>query len=167
MLTKKSFKITPENYYLDVADCPLKNWRECYEKGYHSIRKHSTYGNEKSDYDAYDILYRSFVERIGQQEEFETYLNNMSSYILAVAKYLDSEKNIDGVKIRDRSKRDRIHLLKSKLERFEKSGDNKGVSIAKMLNRMSKMQGVYLKESDFTVLSYFELIKDYNQWVKS
>jgi hypothetical protein len=36
-----------------------------------------------------------------------------------------------------------------------------------MLNKLSKMQGVYLKEEEVMVDRYFEMIKDYKAWVKN
>ena len=164
-ITKKGYKITPETYYLDVDECPLKTWRKCYEDGYSSIRKDSKYGDEKSDYEAYDKLYKTFVERIGHDKDFQSYLENIKAYNLALIDYIKSQRTVDGAVIHDRKKRNKINVLKAKLERFEKDGDDT-VSIAKTLNRLSKMQGVTIKESDLTVLRYFELIKDFKQWQK-
>ena len=150
---------------MDVADCPLTAWRKCYEVGYSAIRIDKDKGDENTDYDAYDILYKSFVHRIGQDPEFVSYLETMRAYNLAVVSYATSRKNINGVEVHDRSKLNRIHILKAKLTKFEKDGD--GGSIAKVLNRVSKMQGHAVKEGDLTVLAYFELIKEFKQWQKA
>lgn len=150
---------------MDVDVCPLIAWRKCYEDGYSSIRKSKDQGDEQTDYEAFDILYRTFVTRIGHEPEFESYLETMKAYNLACAAYVKSKRKVNGVEIHDRSKLNRIHVLKAKLEKFEKDGDST-VSVQKVLNRLTRMQGVVQKESDLTVLAYFEMIKDYKQWQK-
>jgi hypothetical protein len=160
------YKITSETYYLDVDSCPLTVWRKCFENGYSAIRKDKNYGDEESDYEAYNRLYVTFGERIGVGEEFQSYIDNMKAFVLASADYVKSRKTIDGVEIHDRTKLKKVRVLLAKLQKFEKDGDER-VSIAKILNRLAKMQGVgTIKESDLTVLAYFELIKDYKEWVK-
>jgi len=181
---------------LDVDECPLKAWRKCYEDGYSSIRKELVVKQKKAtiwtriielffidiiirmiknkikpkqnkftDYEAYNILYKTFVQRIGHDKDFQSYLDNIKAYNLALVDYINSRRIVNGVEIHDRKKRNKINVLKAKIERFEKNGDDT-VSIAKTLNRLSKMQGVTIKESDLTVLRYFELIKDFKQWQK-
>ncbi len=150
---------------MDVDICPLIAWRKCYEDGYSAIRRNKEKGNAETDYEAFDLLYRTFVARIGHEPEFESYLETMKAYNIACAAYVKSRKKVNGVTIHDRSKQNRVHILKAKLDKFEKDGDST-VSIQKVLNRLTKMQGVQVKESDLTVLAYFELIKDYKQWQK-
>ena len=152
---------------MDVDECPLSAWRKCFEIGYSAIRKDKNYGNEESDYEAYNILYTTFSDRIGVDESFQAYIDNMKAFILASAAYVKSRKKIDGVEVHDRSKLKKCRILLAKLQKFEKDGDDR-VSVTKILNRLAKMQGVgTIKESDLTVLSSFELIKDYKQWVKA
>lgn len=158
-------KITPETYYLDVDSCPLVLWRKCYEVGYSSIRKDQTKGNDETDVEAYEILYASFVERVGLDDSFVDYINNMKAYVLATSEYLKSTKTVQGVLIHDRSKLLKMRILLASLQKFEKDGDVK-VSHAKILNRLSKMQGYRVDEKVITVLEYFELIKMYKEWVK-
>jgi hypothetical protein len=134
--------------------------------GYSSIRKDQTKGDELNDVEAYEILYASFVDRIGLDESFVDYINNMKTYLKLCADYLESEKTVQDTLIRNRSKLLKMRLLLASMKKFEKDGDVK-ISHAKILNRLAKMQGVgVIKESDLTVLAYFELIKDYKEWVK-
>lgn len=164
--TKRKFKCTSETYYLDVDSCPLIAWRKCFEVGYSAIRKDPKYGDAYSDYEAYDKLYTTFVSRVGLDEAFESYIETMRAYVIASSEYILSRKKIDGIEIHDRSKLRKVRVLLAKMQKFEKDGDD-SISIIKVLNRLAKMQSVgVIKESDLTVLAYFELIKDYKQWVK-
>ena len=105
---------------------------------------------------------------MGLDDAFKAYLNNVQKLVAEQAKYILSEKKDRyGTIIRDRFILNKIKYLKALIEDFEKQGNEDSVTIPQMLNKLSKMQGSYLREEEVTVDRYFAMIKDYKQWAKS
>lgn len=143
-------------------------WRKRFDKGDIELRKTK---NKKldsdSDFEAWNILFTDFVSKIGLDDSFKSYLDNVKQLIEEQAKYVLSEKtNADGVVLRDRFILNKIKYLKSQINEFEKQGNTQKITVAKMLNKLEKMQGVPLRDKEVMVDRYFELINDYKQWVK-
>jgi len=84
-----------------------------------------------------------------------------------VAQYIQTKKTIEGVQISDRFILNRIKYLESQIAAFEKTGSTEKITIPQMLGKLGKMQGYKVSENETTVLEYFELIKEYKQWVKA
>ena len=144
-------------------------WRRRFELGDKELRKTD---NKKldanTDFEAWDILFKDFVSKVGLDDAFKAYLNNVQKLVAEQAKYILSEKKDRyGTIIRDRFILNKIKYLKALIEDFEKQGNEDSVTIPQMLNKLSKMQGSYLKEEEVTVDRYFAMIKDYKQWAKS
>jgi hypothetical protein len=144
-------------------------WRKRFENGDKELRKTKNKKlNNTTDFEAWDILFSDFVEKVGLDDSFKSYLNNVQSLIAEQARYILSEKKDRyGTIIRDRFILNKIKYLQALIEDFEKQGNNEKVTIPQMLNKLSKMQQTYLKEEDVTVDRYFAMIKDYKEWAKS
>jgi hypothetical protein len=143
-------------------------WRKRFDKGDIALRKTDNKKlTDKTDFEAWDILFTDFVDKVGLDETFKGYLDNIQQLIAEQAKFILSEK-IDryGTTLRDRFILNKIKYLEALIQDFEKQGNTDKVTIPKMLNKLSKMQGVYLKEEEVMVDRYFEMIKDYKEWVK-
>ena len=169
MLTKEMRLVTPKEYYLEISDCPMSVWRKRFDKGDIALRKTDNKKlTDKTDFEAWDILFTDFVDKVGLDETFKGYLDNIQQLIAEQAKFILSEK-IDryGTTLRDRFILNKIKYLEALIQDFEKQGNTDKVTIPKMLNKLSKMQGVYLKEEEVMVDRYFEMIKDYKAWVKN
>lgn len=164
--TRRRSLVTPENYWLEVSECPLKAWRRCSEVGYSALRKDKDIGTNETDAEAYNLLYLNFSEKVGQDLEFKNYLDNLAAYVIAVDKFMHSRIEFQGAVTHNRKLLLQVKLLEAKIKKFENTGNEKVMTIAKMLNRLSKMQGFAVLEKDQTVLSYFELIKQFNEWQK-
>jgi hypothetical protein len=144
-------------------------WRKRFDKGDIALRKTDNKKlTDKTDFEAWDILFTDFVDKVGLDETFKGYLDNIQQLIAEQAKFILSEK-IDryGTTLRDRFILNKIKYLEALIQDFEKQGNTDKVTIPKMLNKLSKMQGVYLKEEEVMVDRYFEMIKDYKAWVKN
>jgi hypothetical protein len=144
-------------------------WRKRFDKGDIALRKTDNKKlTDKTDFEAWDILFTDFVDKVGLDESFKGYLGNIQQLIAEQAKFILSEK-IDryGTTLRDRFILNKIKYLEALIQDFEKQGNTDKVTIPKMLNKLSKMQGVYLKEEEVMVDRYFEMIKDYKAWVKN
>ena len=111
-------------------------------------------------------MFSQFVEKIGLDDAFKSYLDNVKKLIAEQAKFiLSQKKDRYGTDIRNRFILNRIKYLQTLIDKFEKQGNSKSVTIPQMLNKLSKFQQTYLREEDVTVERYFEMIKDYKEWV--
>ena len=64
-----------ENYYYDIDEMPLFNWRKCQEKqDYKYTRKDIKKGTEEEDLKAWDIIYDSYLSEFGLGSEYERIL---------------------------------------------------------------------------------------------
>lgn len=182
----KSQLVTPEKYYLNIDECMMDRWESCYEVGYSSLRKpfvltkrqqtieKITFGlirfkdkrSDRTDFEAWDIIFADFISRIDFDNDFKDYIALMKEYISTAVEYLESEREQDGVKIRNRMILNRLDLIKAKLKQYEKTGNNEKVSIPKMLWKLGKTFGGVIKANETSVRSYFELIKLQNEWHK-
>ena len=142
-------------------------WRKRFEYGDKELRKTTNKKlNERTDFEAWNILFSQFVEKIGLDDAFKSYLDNVKKLIAEQAKFiLSQKKDRYGTDIRNRFILNRIKYLQTLIDKFEKQGNSKSVTIPQMLNKLSKFQQTYLREEDVTVERYFEMIKDYKEWV--
>lgn len=143
-------------------------WRKRFDKGDIALRKTDNKKlTDKTDFEAWDILFIDFVNKVGLDSSFEDYLKKLVERIGMVAQYIQTKKTIEGVQISDRFILNRIKYLESQIAAFEKTGSTEKITIPQMLGKLGKMQGYKVSENETTVLEYFELIKEYKQWVKA
>lgn len=161
--------VTQKEYYLAISDCPISAWRKRFEYGDKELRRtENTKLNDVTDFEAWNILFSDFVEKIGLDKDFEAYLDNVQSLIAEQAKYiLSKKKDRYGTIIRDRFILNKVKYYQALVDEFEKQGNTDKITVPQMLNKLSKMQQTYLKEEDVTVDRYFAMIKDYKAWVKN
>lgn len=152
-----------------ISECPMSVWRKRFENGDNELRKTDNKRlNDKTDFEAWNILFSDFVKKIGLDDSFKSYLANVQELVAEQARYILSEKKDKyGTIIRDRFILNKIKYLQALIDEFEKQGNTESVTIPQMLNKLSKMQQTYLKEDEVTVDRYFAMIKDYKQWVKN
>jgi len=164
-----------EQYYQLVSECPLDVWEKCYESGYSNLRLRQPSKwwivrlfqkklTADDDYNAWDKLFIDFINRVGLDPEFEKYIRNLQKLISLQYKFIKSQKENNGVEVRDRKILNLIKLVKIDILKFESTGNESGLTIDGMLGKISKMQGYKVKKSDTMVLEYFELIKDLRAW---
>ncbi len=178
MITYKSREITQDEYWLKVSECPMDVWENCFQDGYHNLRRgvlnESMLGrfvlkvkglfykqiSPQSDYDAWDEIFKDFIRRIGLDPRFEKYINNTKKLIDLQYEFVMSEIKREGAMVRDRKLLNRIKMLMAELTKFEKSGNSNGVTVDGMLVKLSKVQGYKIKKKETTVEEYFALIND-------
>jgi len=172
MRTEKKLSITEKEYWQDVSNCPLDVWEACHERGYHNLRKKRKKLSDKNeakqkikDYDAWNILFKDFVNKIGLQPEFKEYILLVKRLVDVQHKYIMSEIEVDGIIIRDRKMLNEINRLKLEIGNYEKSG-SKSESINAQLMRFLPMTKVKLSKKDLTVEEFFELRKQFITWQK-
>ena len=178
MSTEKTLSITEKEYWLDVSDCPLSVWEARYDRGNSELRKKQPKKKKKKanpkkderrklmDYEAWDILFKSFVQKVGLEKDFTDYILLIRRLVDTQHRYLMSERMVEGVLIADRKILGEINRINMEIHKYEKSGV-KGQTINGTLNKISKMQGYREHKKDLTVLQYFSLVNDYKKWLKT
>lgn len=172
MRTERKLSITEKGYWLDVSSCPLDVWEACHDRGYHNLRKKRKKLSDKNeakqkiiDYDAWDILFKDFVDKIGLQPEFKDYILLVERLVNVQEKYMNSAVEIDGITIRDRKILNEINRIKLEISNYEKSG-SKSESIGDQLLRFLPMTKVKLNKKELTVADFFGLRKQFIAWQK-
>ena len=152
MNTEKTPSVTEKEYWLDVSSCPLSVWEARYDRGNsHLLKKprkekkklnaKRDMNNKLRDYEAWDVLFKTFVEKVGLEKEFKDYILLIVRLVQTQDKYIQSEKVVEGVTIADRKILGEINRIKMEIAKYEKTGNAKGEPINGTLNKISKMQG--------------------------
>ena len=149
-------------YYLTICECPLIAWEKRYKgKGLNNaaIRKEGAKFNytEESDYEAWDVLFIDWQQRVKQSPDFLDYQSNIKQYNNLMLRYLKSVAKKNGCTIRDRSILNEIRRVEGAILKYEKNV-GKGETINQTLQKISKNQGYHLSKKDLTVEDYFDLI---------
>lgn len=149
-----------EKYYLTVDECPLRVWRLCHEGDFTALRKDKkgVKHTKEEDNEAWNTLYNDFIKKIGLSPEFLEYLELIKEKLDAQFDFVESYQATGK---RDRFILNKIKMLQAQIEQYQQTGKS-GLSMAATLVRLSKMQGYHIKESDISVIEYFELLKIYN-----
>jgi hypothetical protein len=161
----------------------MDRWETAHDTLYKSIRRFDKTNNkgqivdnngkvivytEKEDYDAWDILFKSFVDKIGLDPEFKSYIDNLHKLINLQADYILSKKKRGNLVFRDRKILNQIKRIKIEILAFEKTGTTeKKMTVSRVMNKLGRMQGYKIKKSETSVIEYFELLKDFKQWQKA
>jgi hypothetical protein len=143
-----------EKYYLEVDECPQYNWRKANEGRRKFLRKNISVGTEKEDNEAFDLLFRNFVEVIGLSEEFAEYLKNLEKL---------NKINLKFIQTNDRFLLNEREYLIMDIKAFEDTVSQDKTSTSEILMAISREQGYQIKEKDITVLDYHNLIKNYGK----
>ena len=180
MDTKKDLLFTQKGYYLTISKCPLTCWENRFDIGYSAIRVYTEIDednniidsrngkivkgviyNEESDYEAWDVLYTDFRNKVKEDPDFALYLTHIDKLIDLQHKYITSGREHNGLIRRDRSILNHIKLIKARIEGFEKTMTGGGKTINQVLMDLSKAQGYQLKKSELMAEDYFDLIEKY------
>jgi len=157
-----------EKYYLTIDEMPLSEWIKCHEGKIFHCRKFKHKGTNVEDAQAWELVYKDFIEKIGLNDEFKEYLDLLEQRAEYQLEYLRSKK--EGKSAFEHGERNRFLLnnikeITMRINQFHQTGDTKNnMTMGRVLNKLSKMQGYHLKPQEITVLTYFELIKDYSTW---
>lgn len=141
------------NYYLNIDEMPLYNWRKCQEGEVTFVRLNPEDGMEKTDLEAWDIVYNSFITKFGLSPKLLNYLRKKNQLTKKLKEYA-----ISG----DRFILNEINVLKSAVEDFEKQTGRSGLDDA--VYYVSKSFGNFIDEKKVTVTqfytAYYKLIED-------
>jgi seryl-tRNA synthetase len=118
--------------------------------------------NHKTDLEAWELCFNSYIRRIGLSTNYEDYLQNVKQRAELQLEYLLSNKAESGkLQKRDRNYLNEINRLTHLINEFIKQqSKNEHDSVMKHLNWLSKNEGRTIKIDDITTLQYFELIKE-------
>jgi hypothetical protein len=126
----------------------LNAWVKCNNDEIKYTRRTLTDGTEEEDVKQWEVLQNQYLERFGLPEDYEKFLRLSVSKAKAQLDYVISGKRFE---------LNKITALEMKINSLtNKSGEE--ITIQKMLNHLSKMQGYTLTLYNTTVSQYFELI---------
>jgi hypothetical protein len=126
----------------------LNAWVKCNNDEIKYTRRTLTDGTEQEDIKQWEVLQNQYLERFGLPEDYQKFL------MLSVSK---AKAQLDYVISGKRFELNKITALEMKINSLtNKSGEE--ITIQKMLNHLSKMQGYTLTLYNTTVSQYFELI---------
>lgn len=147
-----------KNYYSDIKDFPLYNWRECQAGKLNFARKKMSVGNEDMDSESWDAIYDSYIKVFGLGKELQTYLRKVDQVTRMLLEYAETG---------DRFLMNEINLIQSEIDQLnvEKKG---GSSLDVAVVNMSKwMGGGFIEERKVTVSQFYtaynEMLKDYER----
>lgn len=139
---------TLERYYESIDEMFLNAWVKCNNNEIKYTRRTLTDGTEQEDIKQWEVLQNQYLERFGLPEDYQKFL------MLSVSK---AKAQLDYVISGKRFELNKITALEMKINSLtNKSGEE--ITIQKMLNHLSKMQGYTLTLYNTTVSQYFELI---------
>lgn len=139
---------TLERYYESIDEMFLNAWVKCNNDEIKYTRRTLTDGTEQEDIKQWEVLQNQYLERFGLPEDYQKFL------MLSVSK---AKAQLDYVISGKRFELNKITALEMKINSLtNKSGEE--ITIQKMLNHLSKMQGYTLTLYNTTVSQYFELI---------
>jgi hypothetical protein len=126
----------------------LNAWVKCNNDEIKYTRRTLTDGTEQEDIKQWEVLQNQYLERFGLPEDYQKFLRLSVSKAKAQLDYVISGKRFE---------LNKITALEMKINSLtNKSGEE--ITIQKMLNHLSKMQGYTLTLYNTTVSQYFELI---------
>lgn len=166
-------------YYLKVSKCPLEAWEDRFTEGDKAIRKHhktTRLGKlvlwvfkgirykDRNDYEAWCVLFDDFRDKIGLDEDFEEYINNMYALQEAQTAFILSQVTRDKVEVRDRRHLNLVNKLKAKIRVFEESQSGKNNTVTQVLISLYRGEKLQLLDKrNLTVEQYFTLIRSFNK----
>jgi len=126
----------------------LNAWVKCNNNEIKYTRRTLTDGTEQEDIKQWEVLQNQYLERFGLPEDYQKFLMLSVSKAKAQLEYVITGKRFE---------LNKITALEFKINSLtNKSGEE--ITIQKMLNHLSKMQGYTLTLYNTTVSQYFELI---------
>ena len=144
----KHTKITFEKYYESIDEMYLNAWLKCNEGEIKYTRRTLVDGNEEEDIKHWEVLQNQYLKRFGLPEDYDKYLR------LCINK---AKAQLDYVLTGKRFELNKITAIDFKINSLTSKGGEE-ITIQKMLNHLSKMQGYTLTLYNTTVSQYFELI---------
>jgi hypothetical protein len=135
------------NYYLDIDDLPLINWKKCQNGHLIYTRKNSDVGTEEQDIEAWEQIYNSYLKAFGLSKKFKVYLVKQAKFIRLLKEYA-----ING----DDFLWNEIEIVKSEIDEVTKVFDVKGnSSIDEAVVYVSKWIGSFIDESKVTTKQFY------------
>lgn len=147
-MLKKPTLITLERYYESIDEMFLNAWIKCNNEDLRYTRRELDKGTEEEDSKQWEKLQNQYLERFGLPEDYQKYLRLQVNKAKAQLEYVITGKRFELNKITAIDFK--INALTNK--------NSEEISIQKMLNHLSKMQGYTLTQYNTTVSQYFELI---------
>ena len=147
-MLKKPTLIILERYYESIDEMFLNAWIKCNNEDLRYTRRTLTEGTEEEDSKQWEKLQNQYLERFGLPKDYQKYLRLQVNKAKAQLEYVITGKRFELNKITAIDFK--INALTNK--------NSEEISIQKMLNHLSKMQGYTLTQYNTTVSQYFELI---------
>lgn len=147
LLTKPTLIIL-ERYYESIDEMFLNAWIKCNNEDLRYTRRTLDKGTEEEDSKQWEKLQNQYLARFGLPEDYQKYLK------LQIQK---AKEQLDYVINGKRLTLNKITAIDFKINAMTNNNTDE-ISIQKMLNHLSKMQGYTLTPYNTTVSQYFELI---------
>jgi hypothetical protein len=136
-----------KNYFTDIDDFSISNWKKCQEGKFEYTRKNIEKGDAKQDIEAWELIYSSYIDFFGFSKKFENYLMLQKQYIEKLKEYA-----IDG----DRFIWNEINSLKSEMDAIVSEIGGKPDTLDSAIIHVSKwMGGGFINEKKTTVKQFY------------
>lgn len=140
------------NYYTDIEDLPLRNWRKITERGLvEYTRIDLKHGTKAEDYKHAEILHDSFIKEFGfskdQQRIFELQIEIASLQCDLVIEDNNFIKN-------------QIKRLTRELEEIQ---NRKGIEFDECVHYIEIWRGIEINEATMTTRKFFKLLDTYKK----
>jgi len=147
--------ISGSKFYNDIEECPLFNWVKINEGKLNYIIKGNIQKEETEEElsEAYNILYDSYIEKLGLSNEYKKLLNLMKKKAVLELDYILQE---------DEFLQTKIEIEERRLKEIIK-GEEKENQIEKTLIYLSKWVGYRLPIKEVTVLEFYTILNEYGK----
>lgn len=145
-----------KNYYQDIDEMPLYNWRKCRAGKLKYTRKDLEVGKKKYDKKYWEKVHDTYLDQFGLGSGFIRYLE------LAIEL---AEANCDFVITDDRFTLNRIRELEREIEDLIKRGEEGGgMDVAVVY--VSKWMNTMVNEREVTVKMFYTMLQEYEKEAK-
>lgn len=145
-------KTLKKDYFLDIEDFPLWNWRKCHNEELIYARRNIEIGNEKDDFDAFMMIKQSNLDEFGINKDFNHLLNLMEELALL---------QCDLVITQERFLKNEIKRLETEIELILNREVENDTDTA--LIHLSKWMGVMLNDKTITVKMFHKMLNEYGK----
>lgn len=142
-----------KKYYSELNDFPLFNWIKCNDGNLKYTRIDPNEGDEKTDAEAWQVLYDQYIKRFGLGKLYKRLLNVMKEKAIYELEY---------VRTKDRFKLTEIEIKESELKSMI-DNNGQGMTTEESLIYLGKWLGYRLNPKEINVIEYFTILDQYGK----
>lgn len=141
--------MSDKDYYGDIDEMPLYNWRKCNEGKVHYTRKNLEKGTKKRDHEQWEKTYDSYLAEFGLGQDYARYYELKIELAVIQCEFVETD---------DRFLLNRIkqleHEIKELLER------EPGADTDTAIVHLSKWMGSLIDQKKVTVRMFYKMLNE-------